>query len=163
MAELRKEMENLNCENVVTLLNSGNILFNAETDDLENLEKIISEHLEKVFGFAIPTILRSSETILRILEKDPFRDLQLTKDIRLYVSFLRQKSDLDLKLPWSSEDGSYKIIAKNKDTILSVLDISVTKTPQAMDVLKRYFGSDITTRNWNTINRIGKKLEAMRE
>jgi len=160
MAELRKEMEKLNFEKVVTLLNSGNVIFNATTDDLENLEKTISTHLEKTFGFPIPTILRKSEMIYRLLDSNPFKDVVLTKDIRLYVSLLRKDVETDLQLPWTSEDNSYKIIAKSHKTIISVLDLSVTKTPKGMEVIERYFGKDITTRNWNTIKRIEKKLEA---
>ena len=87
MAELRKEMEKLNFENVVTLLNSGNIVFQNDNDDLASLEKKISEHLEKAFGFPIPTIIRKSKTIYGLLENNPFKDLILSKDMRLYVYF----------------------------------------------------------------------------
>lgn len=49
MAELRKELEKMNFENVITLLNSGNILFDGNADDLEHIEKkwqrIWKEHL----------------------------------------------------------------------------------------------------------------------
>ncbi|MBT8209675.1 MAG: DUF1697 domain-containing protein [Eudoraea sp.] len=158
MALLREEMEKLDFKNVLTLLNSGNILFDTTPYDLEKLEHRISEHLETVFGFPIPTIIRRSETICSLLEKNPFKDIALTKEIRLYVSFLKKKNEMDLKLPWTSDDGSYKIIAKTDNTILSVLDLSVTKTPQAMDILRRHYGSEITTRNWNTIKRLEKKL-----
>ncbi|MBT8179576.1 MAG: DUF1697 domain-containing protein [Eudoraea sp.] len=158
MSLLREEMEKLDFKSVVTLLNSGNILFDAVSDDLENLEKRVSEHLETVFGFPIPTIICRSETIYSLLEKNPFKDIAVTKNIRLYISFLKKKNEMDLKLPWTSDDGSYKIIAKTDNTILSVLDLSVTNTPQAMDILRRRYGSDITTRNWNTIKRLEKKL-----
>ncbi len=153
MAELRKEMEKLNFENVVTLLNSGNIVFDAVDADIESLEKTISEHLEKTFGFPIPTIIRKSKTIYGLLDNNPFTDIILTKDIRLYVSFLRNETETELQLPWTSDDKSFKIIGINNKTILSVLDVSISKT-----ALARSFGTDITTRNWNTIQRIEKKL-----
>ena len=158
MAELRKEMEKLNFENVVTLLNSGNIVFDAVDDDLESLEKTISEHLEKVFGFQIPTILRKSKTIYGLLDNNPFKGIKLTKDIRLYVSFLRNETETELKLPWTSDDNSFKIIDISDKNILSVLDLSISKTPKAMLALARSFGTDMTTRNWNTILRIEKEL-----
>ena len=160
VAVLREEMRKLDLGNVQTLLNSGNIVFDAIPVEIETLEKKISAHLETVFEFAIPTIIRKSETIIGLLEEDPFRDVQLTKDIRLYVSFLKKKIEIDLELPWTSEEGAYKIIAMKDNTILSVLDLSATKTPYAMNTLERYFGTDITTRNWNTIKRLEKKLIA---
>ncbi|MBT8292276.1 MAG: DUF1697 domain-containing protein, partial [Eudoraea sp.] len=94
MSLLREEMEKLDFKSVVTLLNSGNILFDAVSDDLENLEKRVSEHLETVFGFPIPTIICRSETIYSLLEKNLFKDIAVTKDIRLYVSFLKKKNEM---------------------------------------------------------------------
>jgi uncharacterized protein (DUF1697 family) len=158
MAELRKEMEHLNFEKVETILNSGNIIFDAITDDTDNLEKIISEQLETVFGFHIPTILRTSEMICGLLDNDPFKDITLTKDIRLYVSFLKKENKINLTLPWTNDDNSFKIIGKSNKTIFSVLDLSITKTPKGMEALEKYYGTDITTRNWNTIKRIEKKI-----
>ncbi|MCX2681381.1 DUF1697 domain-containing protein [Galbibacter sp. EGI 63066] len=160
MAELRKEMEVLGFENVITLLNSGNAIFEAVPTAIEDLEKTISEHIEKVFGFPIPTLIRKAETIYKILTDDPFKNIEVTKDIRLYVSFLQKNVDSTMELPWISPEGTYKIIGRDDKTIFSVLDVSVTKTPKAMEVLGKYFKTDITTRNWNTIKRIEKKLEA---
>ena len=117
MAELRIELEKLNLENVITILNSGNIIFDASTDNLTKLEKTISGHLEKLFGFPVPTIIRRSESISDLLNNNPFKDVKLTKDIRLYVSFLKQNTETDLKMPWYSADNSFKIIGKNTDTI----------------------------------------------
>jgi uncharacterized protein (DUF1697 family) len=159
MAELRKEMEKLNFKKVLTLLNSGNVIFDSTSDDLESLEKIISTRLEKKFGFPIPTILRKAEMIYHLLNKDPFKDVILTKDIRLYVSFLQKDIETDLRLPWTSDDNSYKIIDKSDKTVLSVLDLSIAKTPKVMKAFESFFGKNITTRNWNTIKRIEKKLD----
>ncbi len=156
MAELRKELEKLGFLHVKTLLNSGNIIFEAISDNEENLEKKISTHLEKSFGFPIPTLVRKSEMINKLLSNDPFKDVQLTKDSRLYVSFLQENIQTKLKLPWISTDKSYKIIGKIGKNIFSVLDLSISKTPKAMEELERYFGKNITTRNWNTLKRIEK-------
>ncbi|WP_024772627.1 DUF1697 domain-containing protein [Aquimarina macrocephali] len=160
MAELRKEMENLNFEKVITILNSGNIIFDSTKGDAKSLEKTISDHLAKTFGFPIPTIIRKSEMMYDLLDRDPFKDILVTKDIRLYVSFLKEDVETDLQLPWTSDNNAFKIIDKIDKTIVSVLDLSITKTPKGMEVLERYFGKHITTRNWNTIKRIEKKLEA---
>lgn len=158
MAELRTEMEKLGFENVITILNSGNIIFDGPSDTPENIEKILSAHLQKVFGFAIPTMVRTADMILALLQADPFSNEQVTKDIRLYISFLRSDKEAGLSIPWSSEDGSYRILDKRDKMIISVLDVSVTKTPKAMEALEKNYGKDITTRNWNTIKRIEKKL-----
>lgn len=158
MAQLREEMTAVGFENVVTILNTGNIIFDAASGDTKKLEKIISERLEKTFGFSVPTIIRSIEIIHRLLNSDPFKDIALTKDIRLYISLLKDPSECDLVLPWTNENGSYKILAIIDDTIFSVLDLSTGKTTKGMASLEKFYGKNITTRNWNTIKRIEKKL-----
>lgn len=158
MAELRKELEKLGFENIITLLNSGNIIFDGDTHDLEELEKTISKNLKKTFGFPIPTIIRKSKTIYQLFNDSPFENIEVNKDIRLYVSFLKNNASSNLELPWISSDNSYKILDIKDKTILSVLDLSISKTPKAMDIIEKSFGTDITTRNWKTIERIVNKL-----
>lgn len=158
MAILKTEMQKLGFENIITLLNSGNIIFDGPNENTSRLEQQISTHLEKVFGFSIPTIIRTTRVIYNLLDHDPFIAIERTKDIRLYVSFLKNNLEPDLKLPWISSDNSYKIIEKRDQTIISVLDLSISKSPKAMESIEHHYGKEITTRNWNTIERIGKKL-----
>ena len=160
MADLRNEMEELGFKNVQTLLNSGNVIFDGPSEQEEKLEEKIAAHLEKVFGFTIPVLIRSEEEILELIDADPFNDSVVTPDIRLYVTFLKKAPESELSLPWISDDGSYQIIDVRDRTICSVLDLSVTNTPKGMDALEKLFGKKhaLTTRNWNTLNRIAKKL-----
>ena len=158
MADLRAEMGKLKCENVITILNTGNIIFESAISREDELENTIASHLEAVFGFAIPTLVRNIEAIERLLAQDPFKDVEVTKDIRCYISFLKKEAETNLPAPWSTEDGSFSILSIQDRAIISVLDLAVTKTTKGMEVLERTYGKDITTRNWNTIKRIEKKL-----
>ena len=156
MAELRIEMEKMGFKNVKTLLNTGNIVFEAIDYDLVILEEKISKHLKATFGFNVPTILRKFEIITELIGNEPFKNVIVTKDHRLYTSFLRNDSTLDLILPWTSEDKSFMILSIFDNVILSVLDLSKSNTTKAMAALDKKFGKDITTRNWNTILKIEK-------
>jgi uncharacterized protein (DUF1697 family) len=102
--------------------------------------------------------VRKVELIEEFLKEEPFKDIEVTKDIRLYISFLREDAEAAFDLPWASEDGSFRILGKKGKNILSVLDLSKSKTPKAMEVLEKSYGKGITTRNWKTILRIEKKL-----
>lgn len=160
MADLRSELESLDFHNVVTLLNTGNIIFDTQEKDLIGLQKKIAAHLEQVFGFRIPTLLKTAEMTLDLLKREPFSQIQLTKETRLYVSFLWNDPTLELDLPWTNMDGSYSILELYDNTIISVLDLAITGTPKGMESLEKRFGKEMTTRNWNTILKIEKKLES---
>lgn len=158
MADLRHEMKELGFKNVKTLLNSGNIIFEGNPNKKATLEKEIAVHLEHVFGFGIPVLIRTEEEIRALVNADPFEDVDLNEDIRLYSTFLKNEPENELTLPWISEDESFRIIDIRGKTVCSVLDLSATKTPKGMNSLEQLYGQNITTRNWNTINRIADKL-----
>ena len=159
MAELKKLLADQGFSNVITILNSGNVIFDGEAEDEAKLEARMASFIEEKFGFPVPVLIRTREEIEKIIESDPFMGIEVTKDIRLYVSFLKDKTDVKLDLPWSTEDGSYKILDVESRTIISVLDVSVTGTPQGMEMLEKLFGKGITTRNMKTLYRIQKKLK----
>lgn len=156
MVSLREVLNELNCKNVKTLLNSGNIIFDSSEKDIQSFESKIENLLTKSFGFPIPVILKKKTEILELVDKDPFKSVSVNKDTRLYVSFLKHSPETKLKLPYTSKDNAYKILSIENNTILSVLDLSTSRTTKAMDDLEKNFGKEITTRNWNTIVKIVK-------
>jgi uncharacterized protein (DUF1697 family) len=164
MAELRATFATLSGNegakfaNIITLLNSGNVIFQTTTKDMEQLETTISEVLEKTFGFPIPTRVRSADMLMELLASEPFKDISVTKDTRCYISFLKNETPQAAEIPWTSDDHSFSILQMHRKTIISVLDLSITHTPKAMGALEKMYGTDITTRNWNTLKRIQAKL-----
>lgn len=158
MLELKAVFRKLGYTDIITLLNSGNVIFNAPTQSVKVIEKEIETALKNTFGFPVPTCVRDAIQIQHLYKSDPFKDIEITKEIRLYVSFLKEKTTAQLALPWVSLDTSYRIIEAGNTAIISVLDLAISSTPKAMQILEATYGKNITTRNWNTIERIVKKL-----
>ena len=157
MAKLKSILEDSGFENVRTLLASGNVIFEGKKENLPSLTKKISTTLDETFGFTIPVILRDADEIEKIITVDPFKGIGVTKDTRLYVTFLSEESKSKLKIPYYSTDKSFQILNIKDKAIFSVLDVSKTGTVDAMAILEKEFGKNITTRNWNTIVKIVKK------
>ena len=154
MAELRDKLTEIGCENVRTLLNTGNVVFETNQTDIHALEAKMESHLCDAFNFPIPLILRTKDEIDELVKENPFEKIEVHKDLRLYVSFLKDEPTVALDLPYYSKDSSYKILSVNDRIICSVLDLSTTKTVKGMEELEKLFGKNITTRNWNTIMKV---------
>jgi uncharacterized protein (DUF1697 family) len=154
MAELKAKFLDLGFKNIRTLLNSGNVAFETKTANIIELENQIECHLAKSFGFAIPVVLRSQQEMLEIVLQDPFAMIPMHKDIRLYVTFLKNPATAKLEIPYVSNDNSFTIISMEDRTIFSVLNLSCSSTPKGMDDLEKLFGKNLTTRNWNTIQKV---------
>lgn len=157
MAELKKILSDLGYNKIKTFLNSGNVVFEA-SGKLKKIHSDINAKLAQSFDFEVNSILRNSKDVLAMATSQIFANTKLKKEIRLYVSFLAKKNNAKIKIPYVSPDKSFKILKVENLNIYSVLDLSKSKTTEAMAVLEREFGSDITTRNYNTIVKIGSYL-----
>lgn len=70
MSELKLVLESLGATNVVTYLNSGNVIFEMPRSLNISGEKI-EKALKKKFGFAIPTLLKTAADVRRVAKDIP--------------------------------------------------------------------------------------------
>lgn len=159
MADLKKMFAKMGFENIRTLLNSGNIIFNGKKEKEPILTQKIGNELEKTFGFSANVMLRSAEEIMELIRLEPFKNISIDKKTRLYVSFLNKKSSSNLEIPYSSPNTDFRILQKTEREIFSVLTLETAKSVDAMAFLEKEFGKEITTRNWNTVLKIGKSID----
>jgi uncharacterized protein (DUF1697 family) len=111
--------------------------------------------IQKTFGFSSHTIVRSVDDLQTLAKTDPFKGIPVTDKTRLYVTFFSAKADSKLKIPYVSPDKSYRILRVTNSEIISVLDLSQGMgTVDAMGILEKEFGKNVTTRNWNTVQKL---------
>lgn len=154
MAKLREEMGKIGLLNCISLLNSGNLIFETDVPQLNVLEVEIEKHMLHFFGFAIPVLLRDFGELQKMAQLSPLSKMVESKDFKLYVSFIKQAPAKEISMPWSSVDGAFNILEFQDLAIFSTLDLSVSKTTKGMENLEKLFGKNITTRNWNTVQKI---------
>lgn len=151
MSDLRNAFESLGFKNVKTLLNSGNVVFEGDKTNARTIEKA----LEKQFGFPISVIIRTIKDIEELIASKPFDGIDVTPKTRLYITFLKNKSQTKLKIPYESPELDFKILQVTAGEIISALTLLKNgQTGKGMDILEKEFGRDVTTRNWNTINKL---------
>ncbi len=155
MSKLKKVLEKHGLKKVTTILASGNVVFESDSS-IRQLQKLIISAIEKEFGFPVPVLLRSHKEIKKIIELNPFKEIKVTSLTRLYVTFLSEILKDKSSIIYISPDKSFKIISSFDRTVFSVLDLSISKTPEAMSVMEKEYGKNVTTRNWNTILKIAK-------
>lgn len=158
MPALKEAFENAGMKEVRTLLASGNVIFQSTKENSKELAKELREHLTQSFGYDIDTILLDQDEVLKIIKSEPFRGIPVTPMTRLYLTFLAEPTHSQLKTPYVSPEKDYTILKVQDDVIYSHLELIQRGTIDAMNILEKEFGKRITTRNWNTIVRIGKLL-----
>jgi len=156
MAELKSVLEGLGFDEVKTILASGNVVFTSSTGKSDQLKNGIETAIKKRFGFDVHVLLRTEKEIATLVKNDPFKNIKVTPQTRLYITFLSEPPKSKLKAP--HKDGDFTLHEITKSHLVSILGPKVS-SPDVMDFLGEEFGKEITTRNWNTILRIAKAME----
>lgn len=88
MADLRALVESLGHRDVVTYINSGNVVFTSGTPALDQaaLAAAIEERIHAELGLRVAVLIRSPDELADVLAANPFPDAE---PARLLISFLR--------------------------------------------------------------------------
>lgn len=159
MEILKKALEMNGYSEIKTVLNSGNVIFESAKRSEELLKKHIEEIIEKIFGFHSDVIICSGDKIKQLVQLDPFKQVTITDNTRLYVTFLSKQPAITVSLPYVSVEKDFFILSVSKKDVCWYVTVSPTRgTTEAMKFLEKTFGKNITTRNWNTIQKISALL-----
>jgi uncharacterized protein (DUF1697 family) len=155
MAELGATFTGLRLKNVRTVLASGNVLFDAPPSSRKRLAARITAGLKRAFGFDVTVVLRTLEEIGRLLDSNPFGNMQAPARAQLYITFLAEDAPAEVAQPDRSPRGNIRMVRVSAGEIASVVVLSPGHgTTDLMSTLDRQFGRMATTRNWNTVKRI---------
>lgn len=92
MEALSNMYESLGFKNCVTYIQSGNVVFESKKSTPEKLADTISAQIEKDFGFQVPVLVLTADTLQEIISQNPFvKDKK--KDVTFFhVTFLAEAS-----------------------------------------------------------------------
>jgi uncharacterized protein (DUF1697 family) len=162
MDDLKKAFVALGFANVTTILASGNVVFESKPVGEQALAKQIEDKLKKVFRHDIGVLVRGVADLRRLDASQPFKGVAVTLQTRLYVTFLSEKPASKLKVPFTSPDKSLRVLRLSATEVCTAITLSPKGgTLDLMVFLEKQFGKKITTRNWNTIQRILKAAVGM--
>ena len=90
MPELKRCFEEAGFTNVRTILSSGNVVFDARAASEASLERRVESSMQASLGRSFYTIVRPTDSLLALLESDPYADFTLPPDAKRVVSYLRE-------------------------------------------------------------------------
>jgi uncharacterized protein (DUF1697 family) len=154
--KLRGVFEAIGFKKVVTVIGSGNVVFDSASKSTRTMETMIEKALPQRLGFTSTSIIRNKKEFEQLVKSDPFKNVKKSQHNYLIVTFLKREQNGTRKLP--HKGTGYSMLGLCDRTIASVIDRRTTKTPDIMRLLEKEFGKDITTRTWQTIGRILQKM-----
>jgi uncharacterized protein (DUF1697 family) len=153
MPQLKRAFELAGFQDVRTLLSSGNVVFNARTATDEALARKAEAAMKKHLGSSFLTFVRSVESLQELLKRDPFAGFRSKPGSKRVVTFLNARPTGKLALPIEL-DGARILFVKDRE-VFSDYVVS-DRGPVFMTLLQKTFGKDITTRTWQTVEKVAK-------
>jgi uncharacterized protein (DUF1697 family) len=151
MDVLSKLYESLGYTNVKTYIQSGNVIFDSSSTNIQELTEIIEGKLKGSFDFEVCVVIRTKNEFQNIIENNPFLKEDLSK---LYVAFLSGTPiDPSINEIDSIKGDSEKYFISGKEIYLYYPN-GVREAKLSNNFFEKKLNVSATTRNWNTVNKL---------
>ena len=153
MDELRASFDALGFSGVTTYIQTGNVLFSAESKSEAGIATAIEQRLAEDFGDSPAVLIRTVADLQRVGSASPYAKAG-ADPARHHVTFLAtrpSKAALDaFALPPSGRD---ELVVDGKEVYVHTPD-GYAQTKYTGTFLERRLGVVSTTRNWNTVTKL---------
>lgn len=153
MPELKRSFEEAGFSKVKTVLSSGNVIFDARSAPERDLERKAEAAMQEILGRSFYTILRQADFLHALLETDPYADFDVPAEAKRVVSFLREPRKARISLPIES-DGAQILCMAGREIFTAY--VPTGKSPVFMTLIEKAFGTEVTTRTWDTVRKCAK-------
>jgi uncharacterized protein (DUF1697 family) len=155
MSDLRETFGSLGYDDVVTYIQSGNVLFSASSKSEEAIVEAIEHRIAHDFGDSPAVLLRTVTELRRIGSKSPFAK-KGADPARHHVTFLAEApSKATVKALALPKSGKDELVVDGREVYVHTPD-GYAETKYTGTFLERRLGVVSTTRNWNTVTKLNE-------
>ena len=154
MADLRLLLEGLGYKEVLTYIQSGNVIFNSLEEERDKLENQISEAIKNQYGFEVPVLVKTRTEINNILDINPYNDPDDLANNKIYFVLLK-------KVPENEDiEATSAIIFENEKFIITAecvfirYDLGAGKAKCGINFFESKLKVAATSRNYRTMTKL---------
>ena len=151
MPVLEAALEEAGFSDVKTLLSSGNVVFSGRRATDIAIEKKVESAIEGKTGKKFGVIVRSIEELQALIDADPYQAFRLPRRLETGRHVLARRAGRKLKLP-PALDGAQIWTVRGREALSSY--VRSDKGPVFMALIEKTFGKDVTTRTWDTVQKV---------
>jgi uncharacterized protein (DUF1697 family) len=159
MKELKELYEALGLKDVVTYIQSGNVVFSSDEEDAAQLTQRIEDSFAERFGFRAKAMLRSAAEFSEIIARNPFNNQPDKETKWIVVMFMAGHPGSaaleDLHKKYSGPEEFY--LVGQELYIYYPNGIGRSKLTGAL--IEKTLKTAGTARNWNTVLQLQKMMQ----
>lgn len=154
MELLRSIFQGMEFEKVKTYIQTGNVIFWDLKKEKDILCNQIETTLKEALSFEIPVILRTLEELESIIDNNPFKNISLSENEKLHVTFLSEVPSNEAKEFINLYKDEIDEVKLQENNIYILCRKGYGKTKFSNSFLEKKLKVRGTTRNFDTLNKI---------
>lgn len=154
MADLRIALEQLNFTDIVTYIQSGNIVFKSVHNSITELELLIQKQILTDFGFEVPVLIKTPKELKTVFDNNPFEKNKLNDPKLFYVVFLKDKPQQKHIETLKTYDYSPEAYVINEKIIYFYAANGAGNAKMSNNFFENKLKVIATSRNWRTIQKL---------
>ena len=161
MADLRHLLAQLDCGDVRSLLQSGNLVFRSNATGGARLERLLRAKLEESLGLQTDVLVRTKAEWKTIVAHNPFPNEAAHNPGQLLAMFLSSApSATDVKALQAATRGPEVLRADGKQVYIVYPD-GIGRSRLTNSAIESHLGTRGTGRNWNTVLKLAALAEEL--
>jgi uncharacterized protein (DUF1697 family) len=161
MDALRALYEKLGLQNARTYVQSGNVVFQTEEQDLLHIAAQIEKGIQATFGFSASVVLRTRSEMEDVVARNPFAQREEMNPAKLLVYFLGSDPGPEacrqiLEIP----TGPDELRMDTREVFIYFPD-GMGKSKLPWPKIERLLKVPATGRNWNSVLQLLQMAEVM--
>ncbi len=160
MVKLRKLLADSGFENVTTYIQSGNVVFQTDNENLRELEKKIHETILVNFGFEVSVIVRNRRQLQKIFNDCPFSEQKKNDSYFAMFSKIPETNLVKEASKKTYENEEYEII---NDCLYLYCANGYGKAKFSLNYFEKKLNISATSRNYKTMLKLLSLSQEMEE
>lgn len=149
MADLARMFESMGFKGVRTILNSGNVVFQAPHSDVKDVARAIEGQIVKRFGFSAAVVVITAGELAKIIDENPLQSVA-TDPSRYLVAFVSGPVSLSGARPLLKESFAPEQFAIGAKAAYLWCPNGIINSRLGL-AFARLTADSATTRNWATV------------
>jgi uncharacterized protein (DUF1697 family) len=155
MVDLKTLYETLGFTDVLTYIQSGNVIFNSEIKDKFELITKLEEAVQTRYCFHVPVQICTLNDLNDVLSKLPFKNLNADEDgAKVYISFLSEKPATEKVPALQTHVVEPEKLVVNDQIVYLYCPNGYGRTKLSNTFIEKKLGVAATTRNLRTVAKL---------
>lgn len=154
MADLKVLFEQLGFHNIITYIQSGNVVFKSNKMVHYDLEEKIKQGISETFGFEVPVLVLTKKALEKITETNPFINEQEIEREKIYYVLLKESPDQLLANALQKETHSNEKFEITNTCVYLACLMGYGKSKCNNNFFEKKLKVSATTRNHKTIEKL---------